>query len=96
MRVRRRKAPGMNGPSPIEWPDIDAFIRHSGESFEPFEVRLIEDLDDTYLASLSAEASEEDKQQALRDDLLSAGKPRAGDRPVSGETHNGRHSPARP
>lgn len=73
MRVRRRKASGMNGPNPIEWPDIDAFVRHSGEIFEPFEIKMIEGLDDTYLASLASGASDEDKQQALKDDLKSAG-----------------------
>ncbi|WP_420844794.1 phage tail assembly chaperone [Jiella avicenniae] len=49
-RIRRRKAWGFNGPAPIEWPDIDAFVRHSRNPLAPWEVALIEDIDDLYLA----------------------------------------------
>jgi len=33
---------------PIGWPDIDAFVRHSGVRLAPWEVRLIEELDDLF------------------------------------------------
>lgn len=37
----------------IEWPDIDAFIRRSGVWLSPWEIELIEDLDDLFLRSLA-------------------------------------------
>jgi hypothetical protein len=39
----------MHGPAPIEWPDIDAFVRRAGVSLAPWEIELIEQLDDIYL-----------------------------------------------
>ncbi len=46
---------GSNGFSavPISWSDIDAFLRHSGISLAPFEIRIIEDLDDLFRAEQS-------------------------------------------
>lgn len=35
--------------SPLEWGDIEAFQRLSGMRFDPFEIELIEDLDDLFL-----------------------------------------------
>ena len=34
--------------NPISWPDIDAFVRYSGLRLAPWEIRLIEQLDDLY------------------------------------------------
>lgn len=48
-RIRRRKGSNGFGPVPIEWPDIDAFIRVSGTSVRPWEVRIVEAIDDAYL-----------------------------------------------
>jgi hypothetical protein len=48
-RIRGRKAPGFNGPSPIEWPDMDAFCRLSGARLAPWEIELIETIDDIFL-----------------------------------------------
>lgn len=73
-RVRRRKAAGFKTANPIEWPDIDAFIRTTGEHLDPFDIRMIEALDDTYLASLAAGADEADRQQAVIDGLKRAGR----------------------
>lgn len=44
---------GSNGFSivPISWPDIDAFVRHSKIVLAPWEIRIIEDLDDLYRAA---------------------------------------------
>lgn len=66
----------MNGPTPIEWPDIDAFLRRSGETLSPPDIRLIEQLDDIYLADhyRSREGTERERQQALKDGLRQAGK----------------------
>lgn len=50
-RIRRRKGSGTGGPMPIEWPDIDAFCRHSRLMLEPWEVEIIEDLDDMFLST---------------------------------------------
>lgn len=52
-RLRRRKGGGM-GPSPIEWPDIDAFLRLSGVALVPWEIEVIEDLDDAFMAAVAA------------------------------------------
>lgn len=51
-RIRGRKGGGF-GPSPIEWPDIDAFVRNSAFPLAPWEIEVIEDLDDLLLASLA-------------------------------------------
>jgi hypothetical protein len=48
-RLRRRKGGSGFGPSPIEWPDIDAFVRYSGMRLRPWELEVIEMLDDLYL-----------------------------------------------
>lgn len=50
-RMRRRKGAGMSGHAPIEWPDIDAFVRLGGERLAPWEVEIIEQLDDAFLAA---------------------------------------------
>jgi hypothetical protein len=50
-RIRRRKAGSGFGPSPIEWPDIDAFCRFSRMTLVPWEVEIIEALDDVFLAA---------------------------------------------
>lgn len=48
-RIRRRKSMGFNGPNPIEWSDVEAFMYVTQEQFSPWEVELIENLDDLYL-----------------------------------------------
>jgi hypothetical protein len=50
--VRLSARRGSNGFSfnPISWPDIDAFVRHSGMRLAPWEIRLIEELDDLFRA----------------------------------------------
>lgn len=41
---------GSNGFSinPISWPDIDAYVRHSGIRLAPWEIRIVEELDDLF------------------------------------------------
>lgn len=38
------------GPSPVSWQDIDAFARRSGVRFSPWEIEIIEKLDDIFLS----------------------------------------------
>jgi hypothetical protein len=47
-RIRRRKANGFS-ISPIEWPDIDAFVRNARFPLTQWEVEIIEMLDDLFL-----------------------------------------------
>lgn len=35
--------------SPLEWPDIDAFQRLAQNRFDPWEIEIIEELDDLFL-----------------------------------------------
>jgi hypothetical protein len=48
-RLRRRAAVGFSGPQPIAWSDIDAFLRRSGVWLRPWEIQIIESIDDVYL-----------------------------------------------
>lgn len=52
-RIRRRKAGNGFGASPVEWPDIDAFVRLSGRHLAPWEIEVIEDIDDLFLLEMS-------------------------------------------
>jgi hypothetical protein len=52
-RLRRRMAGGFAGPNPIGWQDIDAFVRQSGLRLAPWELDVIEALDDLYLRSVT-------------------------------------------
>jgi hypothetical protein len=55
-RLRKRKgSSGFSGRSPLEWPDIDAFLRITRVSLTPWEIELIEDLDDLFLMDHSKE-----------------------------------------
>lgn len=49
LRMRRRAPSGFAGPNPISWRDIDAFCRRSGLGLAPWEIELIEAIDDIYL-----------------------------------------------
>lgn len=48
-RLRRRVSAGFAGPNPIGWEHIDAFVRRSGFQLAPWEVELIEMIDDAFL-----------------------------------------------
>jgi hypothetical protein len=72
VRIRRRKASGVSGPSPVEWIDIDAFVRRSGVALTARDIEFLEIIDDQFLASFSGGASPEEQQQALRDGLRQA------------------------
>lgn len=55
-RLDRRR--GSNGFShnPISWPEIDAFVRNSKVDLRPWEISLIEDLDDLYRSEMAQAA----------------------------------------
>lgn len=45
-RLSRRRSNNGFGVNPISWPEIDAFVRHAKFPLAPWEVEVIEDLDD--------------------------------------------------
>ncbi len=49
LRLRRRTQVGFGGPQPLGWQDIDAFIRRSGLRLAPWEIEILERIDDIYL-----------------------------------------------
>lgn len=73
-RLRRRTPAGINGPNPITIEAIDAFVRRTGLRLDPGDIQLIEDIDDLYLSKMAEQASERDRQQALKDGLGRASK----------------------
>jgi len=73
-RLRRRTRDGINGPGPITIEAIDAFIRRTGLHLSPQDIELIEDIDDLYLSKVAEQASERDRQQAIKDGLVQASK----------------------
>jgi hypothetical protein len=51
LRLHARRGSNGFAINPISWPDIDAFVRHSGMKFAPWEVELLEALDDLFRQS---------------------------------------------
>lgn len=49
-RLNARRGSNGFAINPISWPDIDAFVRHSGLKLAPWEVENIEMLDDLFRA----------------------------------------------
>lgn len=76
MRLRRRKAMGFAGFDKIEWPDIDAFLRRSGVRLAPWEIALIEDLDDIFCREMAAgrEATKTEAAEAAKDSVKNTAK----------------------
>ena len=75
VRIRRRKASGVNGVEPVTWLDIDAFLRRSSVRLSPPDTDLLEIIDDAYLASFSAGPSPAEESIALKDGLARVSKP---------------------
>lgn len=48
-RLRRRIGAGFAAPNPVSWQDIDAFVRQIGFPMAPWEVEIIEAIDDAFL-----------------------------------------------
>ena len=57
-RLRRRKGGNGFGPSPIEWPDINAFCRYNHLDLVPWEIEVIEEIDDLFLDALNKKTSD--------------------------------------
>jgi hypothetical protein len=53
LRLSARRGSGGFGVAPITWPDIDAFVRHSKIEIAPWEIRILEDLDNLYRAAIT-------------------------------------------
>ena len=68
-RIRNRKASGLTGPEPIDWCDLDAFVRLARQHLSPPDIELIEIIDDAYLASFAAGPAPVESNMALRDGL---------------------------
>jgi len=47
IRLHNRRGGGM-GPAPLMWTEIEAFARLTGASFDPWELELIEALDNVF------------------------------------------------
>lgn len=60
--IRRRIGAGMSGPQPISWADIDAYVRLKKFPLAPWEIGLIEDLDDIYLQACSERLKHESNE----------------------------------
>lgn len=75
-RLRRRKNPGFSSFAKIEWPDIDAFLRRSGVRLRPWEVVLLEDLDDVFLKAMrmAEEGTPEENAAVAAAELAEVGK----------------------
>ena len=58
-RLRRRKGGNGYGFQPVEWPDIDAFLRYSGLDLAPWEIEIVESLDDLFLSERNASTKDE-------------------------------------
>jgi hypothetical protein len=54
-RIRSRRGGNGWGASPLSWGDVADFIRLSGMHLAPWEVSIIETLDDLWLASRISE-----------------------------------------
>lgn len=59
LRLRSRKGTdGMGNAQPIEWADFDAFSRLSGLRLLPWEIEILENLDNIYLRARSAASAD--------------------------------------
>lgn len=57
-RLRRRVGSGGFGANPIAWGDIDAFTRHAQFRLMPWEIEIIEEIDDLYLKAQNSSQAE--------------------------------------
>lgn len=62
-RLRRRKGSNGYSPLPIEWPDIDAFLRHNNKRLAPWELEIVEMLDDLFLAEHANRSNSDEADQ---------------------------------
>lgn len=62
-RLRRRKGSNGFGPQAIEWSDFDAFGRLTGTELSPWEIAILEDLDDLFLFARSSNSPSTGKEK---------------------------------
>jgi hypothetical protein len=76
LRLRRRKSMGFSGFNKVEWTDIDAFMRRAGIRLAPWEIALVEDLDDIFCREMAegAEATKSEKARAAKDSVKNVAK----------------------
>lgn len=67
---------GFAGFNKVEWPDIYAFMRAARVRLSPWEISLIEDVDDIFIEAMSEakEGTGQEKAAAAADGLRRAGK----------------------
>lgn len=53
LRLSNRRGAGGFGVNPISFCEIEAFCRLSGQRFAPWEIRLIEELDQMFMVEQS-------------------------------------------
>lgn len=63
-RLRRRKSGAGFGPAAIEWLDLDAFTRLTGMPLAPWEIEVIEELDDLFLEANAPQPMQQDEREA--------------------------------
>ncbi len=64
-RLRRRIGSGFASANPVGWQDIDAFVRRSGIRLTPWEVEIIEAIDDALLQSTQKQVAANATPQAV-------------------------------
>lgn len=48
-RIRDRTSSGFSGPAPIDYPTVRAFCEVTGTQLSPEDIRILEEIDNTYL-----------------------------------------------
>jgi hypothetical protein len=91
-RIRRRMAGGFAGPNPIGWQDIGAFMHVTRFRLAPWEIELLEAIDDSYLQPIYTALKDKNKKPAevemidatdtkrIRNLMRSIGKRRSGNK----------------
>mgnify|MGYP003578108817 FL=1 len=91
-RIRRRMAGGFAAPNPIGWQEIDAFVRQTKFRLAPWEIELLETIDDAFLqpqlaalkdkvkkpGAASTELVDSSDTKSVRNLMRSIGKRRSG------------------
>lgn len=71
-RIRRRMAGGFAGPNPIGWQDIDAFVRQTKFVLAPWEIELLEAIDDSYLQPIYTALKDKNRKPAAEAEMIDA------------------------